>query len=218
MTQIFSRFSNLWSRLLVIGCVLGIPALSILGSVVVRSDGYRHRFMVVQQPVPFSHRHHVGQDGIDCRYCHVSVETSAFAGLPSTDICMSCHSQLWTHAPVLEPVRRSMRTDEPIRWQRVHDLPDFVFFNHSIHVHKGIGCESCHGRVDRMPLTYPVASLRMTWCLECHRNPEPHLRPRDQVFQMGWQAPADQLARGRRLARDYHLNRNVMVDCYTCHR
>lgn len=218
MAQIFNRFSNLWARLIVAALLLGLPVVFVLSAVVVRSDWYNRRLVNVAQPVPFSHRHHVGEDGIDCRYCHVSVETSAFAGLPSTDICMTCHSQLWTEAPLLEPVRQSMRTGEPLRWQRVHDLPDFVYFDHSIHVNKGIGCESCHGRVDRMPLTHKVASLRMTWCLECHRNPEPQLRPLSQVFQMGWRPPSDQAIQGHRLAEQYRLNRAVMVDCYTCHR
>ena len=143
-----------------------------------------------EQPVPFSHKHHVGDDGIDCRYCHTSVETSSFAGLPPTETCMSCHSQIWANAELLEPVRASFRTGKSIAWTRVHDLPDFVYFNHSIHVNKGIGCSTCHGRVDQMPLTYKVNTLYMQWCVECHRNPAQYVRPRDQVFNIAYQYPA----------------------------
>src|ERR1700684_4580719 len=168
------------------------------------------------QPVPFSHKHHVADDGIDCRYCHTSVEKSAFAGLPSTDICMSCHSQLWTNADMLEPVRASFRTGTSIEWTRVHDLPDFVYFNHSIHVNKGIGCSTCHGRVDQMPLMYKVNTLYMQWCIECHRNPEHYVRPRDQVFNMGYEAPPDQDQLGRRLMAEYKIQ--SLTDCVTCHR
>src|ERR1041384_58662 len=140
-----------------------------------------------QQPIPFSHKHHVGDDGIDCRYCHQSVETSDFAGLPPTETCMSCHSQIWNNAAMLEPVRASFHTGESISWVRVHDLPDFVYFNHSIHINKGIGCSTCHGRVDQMPLMYKVNTLYMQWCIECHRNPAQFVRPRDQVFNIAYQ-------------------------------
>ena len=132
-----------------------------------------------EQPIPFSHAHHVGGLGIDCRYCHTSVETSSFAGIPPTKTCMNCHSQIWSTSPTLEPVRESFRTGVSIQWTRVNDLPDYVYFNHSIHVNKGIGCESCHGRVDRMPLTWQENSLQMDWCLDCHRDPGKHIRPRD---------------------------------------
>jgi hypothetical protein len=173
----------------------------------------------VEQVVPFSHKHHVGDDGLDCRYCHTSVETSAFAGIPPLATCMTCHSQLFTDAAVLAPLRAAYERHEPFRWQRVHDLPDFVYFDHSIHVSKGIGCSSCHGAVDTMPLTSRVASLRMQWCLECHRQPERQLRPRDQIFNMHWQPPADQLARGTRLRATYHIHSTeVLTSCSTCHR
>jgi hypothetical protein len=143
-----------------------------------------------RQPIPFSHKHHVGDDGIDCRYCHSSVEKSSFAGLPSAQVCLTCHSQLFSDAAILEPLRESARTGRPLRWVRVHDLPDFVFFNHSIHIAKGIGCFDCHGRVDRMPRIERVASLDMQWCLGCHR----------------------------REARERHLSLARMTDCSTCHR
>ncbi len=140
------------------------------------------------QPIPFSHKHHVGDVGIDCRYCHTSVETSAFAGLPSTTICLTCHSQLFAKAAVLEPLRRSVATGQPIAWNRVHTLPDFVYFNHGIHVAKGVACGECHGRVDQMPLTWRTAPLEMEWCLDCHRDPAPHLHPKSEVFAMASRA------------------------------
>lgn len=171
-----------------------------------------------QQPIPFSHEHHVGDDGIDCRYCHYSVETSAFAGIPSTEVCMTCHSQIFTDAPVLAPLRESARTGKPIRWKRVHDLPDFVFFNHSIHVAKGVSCVECHGRVDKMPRIRRVASLEMQWCLDCHRNPGPHLRPPSKVFDMSWKSTASP-AEHAALVESLHLaDRRRLTDCSTCHR
>jgi hypothetical protein len=171
-----------------------------------------------EQPVPFSHRHHAGQLGIDCRYCHTSVETSGFAGVPPTKSCMNCHSQIWGDSPMLEPVRASFRTDQSIAWIRVHDLPDFVYFNHSIHVQKGIGCVSCHGRVDRMNLTWQDSSLQMEWCLECHRNPERHLRPRAHVFSMEWAPEIDQATLGRDLLKTYNIDVTHLTNCSTCHR
>jgi hypothetical protein len=185
------------------------------------------------QPVPFSHQHHVGQLGIDCRYCHESVDKAAFAGMPSTKTCMNCHQQIWTGSPMLEPVRESYRTGKSLVWTRVNDLPDFVYFDHSIHVNKGVGCYSCHGPVNKMPLTYAEASLQMEWCLNCHRAPEKFLRPRDQVFNMNYQQPSglhpvkladgsqftDQIALGSELKRRYRV-RTVedITSCNTCHR
>ena len=169
-----------------------------------------------EQPVPFSHEHHAGGLGIECRYCHTTVETSSFANIPATKICMNCHSQMWAASPTLEPVRESYLTGRSIAWTRVHDLPGFVYFNHSIHVHKGIGCSTCHGRVDRMPLTWQAESLRMQWCLDCHRNPERYVRPVDKIFAMDYQPPADQLALGKRLVREYDIH--SLTSCSTCHR
>jgi hypothetical protein len=168
------------------------------------------------QPVPFSHKHHVAGLGIDCRYCHTTVETAAFAGIPATETCMSCHLQIWTGAEMLEPVRASFRSGKSLEWTRVHDLPGFVYFDHSIHVNKGVGCASCHGRVDLMPLTRQVNTLYMEWCLECHRQPEKFVRPRDKVFQMDYAPPADQLALGRKLVAEYKIQK--LTDCWTCHR
>ena len=167
----------------------------------------------VEQPVPFSHKHHVGDDGIDCRYCHSSVETSAFAGIPPLSTCMTCHSQLYTDTAALKPVVDSWRHGVALHWQRVNQLPDFVYFNHSIHVAKGVGCVTCHGRVDRMPLMKQAAPLTMGWCLTCHRNPENYIRPRSAVFDMKWTAPEDQLDQGRRLMREYHIDVNHLTDC-----
>jgi hypothetical protein len=170
------------------------------------------------QPLPFSHKHHVGDDGIDCRYCHWSVEKSAFAGIPSTQVCLTCHSQLFSDAALLAPLRQAARTGQPLRWRRVHDLPDFVFFNHSIHVAKGVGCVECHGRVDRMPRIERVASLEMQWCLACHRDPAPHLRRPGEVFDMSSTPPAAARERAA-LAASYHLQSTQrLTDCSTCHR
>ena len=169
-----------------------------------------------QQPIAFSHKHHVGDDGIDCRYCHTSVETSSFAGIPPTDTCMGCHSQIWNTAEILEPVRASLRSGKSLEWTRVHDLPDFVFFNHSIHVNKGIGCSTCHGRIDQMPLTRKVNTLFMQWCIECHRAPQNYIRPRDQVFNMVYQYPDNQEELGPQLVKEYKVQ--SLTDCVTCHR
>jgi len=172
----------------------------------------------VMQPIPFSHKHHVGDAGIDCRYCHTSVEKSPFAGMPATSTCLSCHSQLFVDAPALAPLHDSARTGRPIRWVRVHDLPDFVYFQHDIHVAKGVACVECHGRVDQMPLTWRSASLEMQWCLKCHRDAPHHVRPLSQVLSMAPQKPltADEVAQ---LARLYHLrSASALTNCSTCHR
>src|SRR5262249_42777472 len=150
------------------------------------------------QSIPFSHQHHAGVLGIDCRYCHTSVEHSSFAGIPPTKICMNCHSQIWVGSEMLAPVRQSYRADTPLEWSRVYNLPGFVYFDHSIHVQKGVGCSSCHGEVDLMPFTFQAPSLLMEWCLDCHRHPEKELRPRDEVFNMGYEKPADQIELGLR--------------------
>lgn len=172
--------------------------------------------VVAEQPVPFSHDHHVGAMGIHCRYCHTSVEESSFAGIPPTSTCMSCHKLIWNDSPMLEPVRASFASGEPLEWTRVNDLPDYVYFNHSIHVAKGVGCETCHGRVDEMPLMYQHATLQMGWCLECHRDPAQFVRPRDEVYTMGWEPPADEPDLGARLVEEYDIH--SLDSCSTCHR
>jgi hypothetical protein len=170
------------------------------------------------QPVPFSHKHHVGGLGLDCRFCHTSVDKAQFAGIPPTKTCMTCHSQVWVDSPMLEPVRASFRGDKPLNWTRVHDLPDFAYFNHSIHVAKGVGCTTCHGPVDQMPLMWREASLNMEWCLDCHRHPEKYLRPREQVYSVEWKPPPDQIERGKRLVAEYKVRTSQITNCSVCHR
>jgi hypothetical protein len=219
MSQVFHRSTNYWSRASIIGVLvfIGFVAWAV---VAVSWSGYvTGQGVTVDQPVQFSHAHHVGSMGIDCRYCHTTVEESSFANIPPTKTCMNCHSQIWTSAPILEPVRASFRDNRPLEWQRVHDLPDFVYFNHSIHVNKGVGCATCHGRVDRMPLMYQENSLQMSWCLNCHRNPEKYVRPRDQVTNMAWEPPANDPGLGERLVKVYKIaDVRQLTSCSTCHR
>jgi hypothetical protein len=214
--QIFHRSNNTLSRLSIFGA-LGVVGLGLWGLMVVNRSAWNTRQDEArQQPIQFSHKHHVGELGIDCRYCHTQVERAAYAGIPPTKTCMNCHAQIWTQSPILEPVRKSLRDDVPLDWLKVHDLPDFVYFDHSVHVAKGVGCESCHGRVDRMNQIWQASSLQMEWCLDCHRHPERHVRPREAVFEMGWTPPGDQMALGLELmkANDIHAR----TDCSTCHR
>lgn len=174
--------------------------------------------VAIAQPVPFSHKHHVGGLGIDCRYCHTGVDKSSFAGVPPTKTCMNCHSQLWTGAPMLQPIRTSWQMNKPIEWERVHNLPQYVLFPHDIHVAKGVGCSTCHGQIDQMPLTWQSATLQMGWCLNCHRNTEQFLRPREQVFNMQYQPPADQMMLGQNLKKLYDIkSRQMLESCSTCH-
>jgi hypothetical protein len=208
MAQIFHPSTNTIAKASIFGAAFFIlAAFWVLGQIV-RSSYFTGVEDPIDQPVPFSHEHHVAGLGIDCRYCHVSVEDAAYAGMPATKTCMTCHSQIWTNAALLEPVRASWRNDTPIQWNRVHDLPDFVQFNHGIHVQKGIGCYECHGKVDGMPLMWKANSLHMDWCLDCHRAPEKHVRPRDQVFVMSaWLPPngQDRLEAGRELLKKYNI-------------
>jgi hypothetical protein len=187
--------------------------------VVARSPYITNQRVTRDQPVQFSHKHHVGDDGIDCRYCHTSVETSAYAGIPPTKTCMNCHSVLFNNVGYLEPVRESYRTEQSIQWVKVHRLADYVYFNHSIHINKGIGCSSCHGAVNEMPLIFQASPLTMQWCLDCHRNPQVNLRPKEEIFNMSWKAPANQEEIGKKLAADYKLrSTSELTSCSTCHR
>jgi len=221
MAQIFHSSANNLSKL---GIVVGLLTVTGLVGVVFElgaDSSYATRQGIArEQPVPFSHTHHVGSMGIDCRYCHTAVENSWFANVPPTKTCMNCHSQIWLTSPTLEPVRASYRNDTSIQWTKVHDLPDFVYFNHSIHIKKGVGCETCHGRVDQMPLMKQQASLEMRWCLDCHRNPEKYVRPREFVTMMGYEPErdvgADQHTIGVKLVEEYHIQK--LDTCYTCHR
>jgi hypothetical protein len=219
MPQIFHRSTNTISRFSIFGALFLFVGLLWLIAAVNRSAYVTEQGVAREQPVPFSHEHHVGGLGIDCRYCHTSVETSAFAGIPATSICMNCHSQIWSASDVLKPVRDSFQNGTPIRWTRVHNLPDFTYFNHAIHVQKGVGCSTCHGPVDRMPLMRQEHSLQMEWCLGCHRQPEQFLRPKEAIFNMSWQPPRDQFARGQALSKEYGVRSVAMLtSCSTCHR
>ena len=216
MSQIFHPSTNTISKLSIFGAVFVLAGSLWVLVEMNRSSYMTQTFVPRNQPVPFSHKHHVAGLGIDCRHCHTTVEDSAFAGIPPTKTCMNCHSQIWKDSPMLEPVRASFQDDKSIEWTRVHDLPDFVYFNHGIHVNKGVGCASCHGRVDQMPLMWKANTLQMEWCLDCHRHPESNVRPRDEVFNMGWEPPADDPELGERLMKEYNIRR--ATDCSVCHR
>jgi hypothetical protein len=219
MPQIFHHSTNLISRMSIYGGVFILAALGGALYTVALSPYYTDVNVAREQPVPFSHKHHVGELGIDCRYCHTSVEKSSFAGIPPTQTCMSCHSKIWTNAAMLEPVRASYREDKSIAWTRVNALPDFVYFDHSIHVAKGVGCTTCHGPIAEMPLTWRANTLYMSWCLDCHRAPEKYVRPKSEVFNPDYQQPTDQLELGKRLVTEYKIqNVRALTSCSTCHR
>ncbi len=215
MAQIFKRSTNMLAKASLFGAVFAVAGVVWLAMLLDRSSYNTGQGVTLAQPVPFSHDHHVTGLGIDCRYCHTSVEEAAFAGIPPTATCMNCHKLIWNDSPMLEPVRQSYANGDPIAWSRVHDLPDYVYFNHSIHVAKGIGCDSCHGRIDQMKLVYQDASLQMEWCLECHRAPEKFVRPREEIFNAEWKAE-DQAELGARLVAEYGVQSNMY--CSTCHR
>ena len=216
MSQIFHRSANTLSKVSIFGVLTLVASLILLAMALGRSSYVTGAHEYVQQPIQFSHLHHVLDDGIDCKYCHTSVETSPFAGIPPTKTCMNCHSQIFSTEPILEPVRASFRDNKPLSWIRVHDLPDFVYFNHSIHVKKGMGCETCHGRVDEMPLMVQEHSLQMEWCLDCHRAPERFVRPRSDIFTMGYRPPVPQEELGPQLVQQYGIQ--SLTTCSTCHR
>jgi hypothetical protein len=218
MAQIFHPSMKVVAKASIVAAVITIAALSTVAVLMYRSSYYTTAQEPREQVVPFSHKHHVSGLGIDCRYCHTSVEQSSFAGIPPTSTCMTCHSQVWTGSPMLAPVRESYRTNTPLQWTRVNDLPDFVFFNHSIHIAKGIGCQTCHGQVDQMPLTWRQESLYMAWCLDCHRAPEKFIRPRSEVFNMKYKAPANQTEVGLKLVKAYSVKTKQLTDCSICHR
>lgn len=216
--QIFRPGANSLSRV-VLGALAAAPVLLVgMGYQITRSSYVTSQDITRRQPIPFSHAHHVGDDGIDCRYCHTSVEKARFAGMPATEVCMTCHSQLWTNAEMLAPVRKSLADNVPIRWKRVHNLPDYVYFDHSVHVTNGVGCSTCHGPIEQMKLTRQAAPLTMGWCLDCHRDPAPALRPREAVFDQTWTPPKDQAEQGRKLLAQYHIQTEHLTDCSRCHR
>ena len=216
MAQIFHRSTNTIARVSLFGAVFLVAAFLVLITQVNRSPWVTQAHVAREQPIPFSHERHVGGNGTDCRYCHTSVEESSFAGIPPTKTCMNCHSQIFANNPLLQPVRDSFENGRAIQWTRVHDLPDFVFFDHSIHVNKGIGCTTCHGQVDRMPLMSQAQSLQMEWCLDCHRNPERYVRPRSAVFSVDYQPPPNQSELGARLVAEYQIQK--LTSCSTCHQ
>jgi hypothetical protein len=191
MAQIFDRSSNGLARMSLVLTGLIVIALGVTLDELQRSPWVTRQGQRPDQPVPFSHKHHVSGLGLQCQYCHVTVEKSSYAGIPPTKTCMNCHAQIWTNAQLLEPVRQSWASGESLQWTKVHDLPDYVYFSHEIHVSKGLGCSSCHGRVDQMPLMYAQNTLQMEWCLDCHRNPVKNLRPTTEVYNMAWEAPAE---------------------------
>jgi hypothetical protein len=232
MPQVFPKYTNLLARTV----LLGLPVLFGTGAVGLaafyRSDYTTGAREVVEQPVPFSHKHHVSQLGIDCRYCHTAVEKSASAGFPPTKTCMNCHQNMWVGAEMLKPVRDSYATDKPIEWTKVHNVPHYTYFNHSIHVNKGVGCYSCHGEIDQMNLVFQSKTLLMEWCLACHRQPENHLRPKSEVFNIAWKpsdgavdtdgkkiAPGSQTEIGTMLKEKYQVrDAQTLTTCSICHR
>ncbi|MGZ4988657.1 MAG: cytochrome c3 family protein [Limisphaerales bacterium] len=221
MAQIFRKSANSFARATLAGLVLLVFGFFGVTYAVYWSPYTTDVHVPRTQPVPFSHQHHVSGLGLDCRYCHTSVEKSSFAGIPPTETCMTCHSQVWRDAPILAPVRESLATGTPLHWKRINQTPDFVFFNHSIHVTKGIGCSTCHGVVDQMPITWKEHSLYMRWCLNCHANPQQHLRPKAEIYNMQWKAPPDQAKRGREMLKTYNISQqrlDQLRDCSMCHR
>ena len=217
MSQIFKSSTNSLARASIVVALVALAGTGgALFELIADSTFATRQGDMREQPIPFSHTHHVGSMGIDCRYCHTSVDNSDWAVIPPTKTCMNCHSQIWINSSTLEPVRESFRTNQSIKWTKVYDLPDFVYFNHSIHVKKGVGCETCHGRVDQMSLMYQKPSLQMRWCLDCHRNPEQYLRPAYQITKMGYEPSEPQEQLGARLVKENHVQK--LDTCWTCHR
>ncbi len=219
MPQFFPKSANMLALL----SLVGVAAVAGGGLAIVIGTSHTayntDKGVFINQPVPFSHKHHVQGLGVDCRHCHFSVEQSSFAGIPATKTCMTCHSQIWNEAPMLEPVRESYREDKSLEWIRVHDAPDYVYFNHSIHVAKGIGCATCHGQVDEMPLMMKSETLQMQWCMDCHWHPEMNLRPREEITNLDWAPPSDpdeHRALAVELAKEYNVQSKV--NCSVCHR
>jgi len=217
MAAIFRPNANLAARMILLAA--GFLLLTGVGWwwLAPRSDWARRVGFHIDQPVPFSHQHHIAGLGIDCRFCHASVEVSARAGLPPTWTCMTCHSQIWTSADMLAPLRDSLAQDEPIVWAQVTNLPDYVYFDHSIHIAKGVGCASCHGQVEDMPLTYKAKTLTMQFCLDCHRDPGPQLRPESAIFDTTWKRTKETPSPAALMAH-YGIPDRNLTDCSICHR
>lgn len=218
MPQIFRPYADTVVRVAMLA-ILVLPIAGIAAAYAVMWSPYiTGENVTIAQPVPFSHEHHVGKLGLDCRYCHTSVEKAAFASIPPTHTCMTCHSQLFTNAAMLAPVRRSLADNKPIHWNKVNRLPDYVYFDHHVHIANGVGCTTCHGQVDTMPLMRQTAPLTMAWCLNCHRQPAAYLRPPSEIFSTSWKPPKDQLGQGRKLLAQYQIHPEHLTDCYVCHR
>ncbi len=219
MAQVFHRAANNVAKISIIVAIVLAGVAGFVYTQIIRSSYLTGRYVEKQQPVQFSHKHHVGDDGIDCRYCHTAVETSSSAGIPPTQTCMNCHTEIWSDSPYLEPVRASFRENKPIEWERVHDLPEYAYFNHSIHIAKGVGCSTCHGQIDNMPAVYQENTLQMEWCLACHREPENFIRPKSEIYNMQWQ-DRDLMAQERtNLKADYKIrSKEMLTSCSTCHR
>ncbi len=219
MAQLFHRGANNIAKASLVIAVLLAGVAFYAYTQLARSSYLTGRYLEKQQPVQFSHKHHVGDDGIDCRYCHTSVETSASAGIPPTQTCMNCHNQLYADQEYLEPVRASYRDNKPIKWERVHDLPGYAYFNHSIHVAKGVGCSTCHGQIDNMPAVYQENTLQMEWCLSCHRQPEDFIRPKSEIYNMQWKDSNLTAEQRLKLKADYKIrSKELLTSCSTCHR
>ena len=216
MSQVFPRSANILAPLSLIGAAILVAGAVAALMMVDRSNAATQVNSPVPQPIAFSHRHHVGEEGFDCRYCHATAETSTFAGMPASATCMNCHSQVLAQSPKLALLRQSVQSNVPIMWNRVYDLPDYAYFDHSAHVTHGLGCETCHGRVDQMSGIWKASSLQMSWCLDCHNHPEKYVRPLEAVYQMGYVPAEPQSVLGPKLVAAYHIQR--LTDCSTCHR
>ncbi|MEP6904200.1 MAG: cytochrome c3 family protein [Actinomycetota bacterium] len=220
MAQIFHRGANNVAKASIAVAIVLAGVVGYAYTQIARSSYLTNRYLERQQPVQFSHKHHVGDDGIDCRYCHTSVETAASAGMPPTQTCMNCHSQIWVDSPYLEPVRASYRDNKPIQWLKVHDLPEYAYFNHSIHVAKGVGCASCHGDVANMPAVYQENTLQMEWCIACHREPGPNIRPKAEIFNTSWNkddiTPKQEEEVKEQIGK--LRSKEMLTSCSTCHR
>lgn len=217
MSSIYSPWANSAFWLLTLLLVLVVAGTPISLMIYMRTPYVTDVHKAVEQPIPFDHRHHVLDDGIDCLFCHYLADRSPWAGVPPTELCMGCHGQIWHDAPLLDPLRKSFFRDQPIAWNRVNGVPDFVFFNHQIHVHRGIGCSSCHGGIDEMPAVFPTQTMQMKWCLDCHREPEKFLRPLDRITDMDWHpSPREQRRIGLELKEQ--LGISPPTTCTACHR
>ena len=217
--QLFAPGADAVFRLALMIVVMAVVGLFLVTAGLSTSSYVTHVGVAPDQPVPFSHKHHSGELGIDCRYCHQTVDHLASAGIPPTWTCMTCHSQIWKTAAMLEPVRASLRDEKPLVWTRVNRLPDYVYYNHSIHIAKGIGCSTCHGNMTEMQLTAKANAFEMSFCINCHRHPAAYVRPQTEIFNMAWTPPADQNEVGPALVKKYHIGGpEKLTDCSICHR